>query len=444
MMPVFGSDPVAALTMAKQLFRNAGVSNGRVLLITDGVTDNDVDDIDNLLSRSGYELSIMGVGTPDGAPIPARSGFLKDDNGNIIVPQLQRSRLEQLAKYNSGRYTDISLNDNDVSFLLTKLTTELEDNTVLTEREFDQWHDRGPLLALALLPFALLAFRRGWLLILPLLIMVQPQTSHAFEWQDLWQRADQQAAKALEQGDAKAAAKLFKDEQWQASANYKAGDFKNAAQQFAQQDNATGHYNRGNALAKAGQLDKAIAAYNKALTQQPDMEDAAFNKQLLEQLKQQQEQQQEQQQQENQDGEQSDEESQDSEQQDQQQGDPQNQDSEQQQDDQQDSEQQSQQDPQENQDQQDSKQDSEQQDAEESEQEQQQQTEQSEEEQQQSEQQQAQASEQDQQSQQEKQAMEQWLRQIPDDPSGLLRRKFNHESQVRQQQGETQREQPQW
>jgi Ca-activated chloride channel family protein len=52
--------------------------------------------------------------------------------------------------------------------------------------------------------------------------------------------------------------------------------------------------------------------------------------------------------------------------------------------------------------------------------------------------------EQEQQEQQEQQAMEQWIRGIPDDPSGLLRRKFNYEYQVRQSQGATKREQPQW
>ncbi len=442
MMPVFGSDPVAALKLAKQLFKNAGASNGRVLLLTDGVTENDVDDIDNLLKRSGYELSIMGVGTTDGAPIPAKSGFLKDNNGNIIVPQLQRSRLEDLAKHNRGRYTDISLNDNDVTFLLPKLSTELEENTVLTEREFDQWHDRGPLLALALLPLALLAFRRGWLLVIPLIVL-QPQTGHAFEWKDLWERPDQQAAKALEKGDAKTAANLFNDEQWKASANYQAGDFENAAKQFARQDTATGHYNRGNALAKAGKLDEAIAAYDKALEQTPSMEDAEFNKQLLEQLKQQQEQQQQ-----SSEGDQQDQEQQDSEQEDQQQGDQQS-DQQSQEGDQQESDQQSDQNQQGEKDEQESEQKSEE-SAEQSEQEkekqqQEQQAQQGEEEQQQEkEQQQAQASEQDPQSQQQKQAMEQWLRQIPDDPSGLLRRKFNYESKVRQQQGETQREQPQW
>ena len=444
MMPVFGSDPVAALKLAKQCFDNTGVSNGRILLITDSITQSDVDDINNLLGGGAYELSIMGVGTTDGAPIPAKSGFLKNNSGDIIVPQLQRSRLEQLAKQSNGRYSDISLNDNDMAFLLPKLTNQLEEHTVLTERQFDQWHDRGSLLALALLPLALLAFRRGWLLVLPLLILTQPQSGYAFEWQDLWQRPDQRAAEALKNGDAKTAANLFNHPQWKASASFQAGDYDSAAKQFAKADSANDHYNRGNALAKAGQLDQAIDAYNKALTKIPDMEDALFNKQLLEQLKQQQQDQQEQQSPDNDDK--SDQQDQASKTQDQQQDRQQNQNDQQQADNQRqnnssDNDQQTKQnqprddkEPESEQKSEQQKQASEQQAAEKDQANRQEQNQQ----------QQAQAVAQDQQSQQQKQAMEQWLRQIPDDPSGLLRRKFNHQSKLRQQQGEIQREQPQW
>ncbi len=42
----------------------------------------------------------------------------------------------------------------------------------------------------------------------------------------------------------------------------------------------------------------------------------------------------------------------------------------------------------------------------------------------------------------EDQATEQWLRQIPDDPAGLLRRKFEYESQ--QQDKKFKEDQPQW
>jgi Ca-activated chloride channel family protein len=443
MMPAAGSDPVAALMLAKQLLINAGMTSGRILLITDGITTADVRAIDDQLLAGGYQLSVLGIGSSDGAPIPSQQGFLKDSQGNIVVPQLKRAPLEQLAELNSGRYTDVTLNDRDIQFLLASTLTDLNDNTVLSDRQFDQWHDRGPLLALLLLPLALLGFRRGWLLMLPLLLL-EPQQSIAFEWQDLWQTPDQQAAKAWQQGDSKAAAERFENPQWQGSAHYKAGDYEQAAASFANSESADGHYNRGNALARAGQLQQAIDAYDKALEQQPDMADALANKQLLEQLKQQQEQ--EQQDSDQQNSEQNSE--QQGDQQDQQQdGQPQQGDNQGQQDQQpndqaepseqpsEPTEDPSQQQPEQNSDEQPGQ--------DEAESQQQQPTEESDQSPQ-SEQQAAASEQASQQQSQEQQAMEQWLRKIPDDPSGLLRRKFNYEYRLRQQQGAPKEESTQW
>ncbi len=56
-----------------------------------------------------------------------------------------------------------------------------------------------PLFAVLLLPLAALAFRRGWLLgvVLCTGLLAQPKHAMAFSWDDLWQRGDQQAARAL-------------------------------------------------------------------------------------------------------------------------------------------------------------------------------------------------------------------------------------------------------
>jgi Ca-activated chloride channel family protein len=110
-------------------------------------------------------------------------------------------------------------------------------------------------------------------------------------WRDLWQRPDQQAQQALQAGDAKSAAAQFRDPAWRGAAQYRAGDFEAAAQTLQGQGSFDADYNRGNALARAGHLQEAIAAYDAALQKSPDAEDAKANRALVENLLRQQQQQ---------------------------------------------------------------------------------------------------------------------------------------------------------
>ena len=76
----------------------------------------------------------------------------------------------------------------------------------------------------------------------------------------------------------------FKDPLWQGVALYQAGDYTGAALRFAEVNSASAHYNRGNALAMSGELEAAIDAYEQALELQPGLQVATQNKTLIEQL----------------------------------------------------------------------------------------------------------------------------------------------------------------
>ena len=290
-MPSYGSNVVAAVKMALQLLKDAGVSRGRILLVTDEVDEADADEVSKVLQGKNVEFLVLGVGTADGGPIPKNDGgFWKDSTGNIIVPRLNRDVLKKLARRNNGRYIDIQLDDHDIEYLLAagSLIPEKDEYRQI-DRDFDQWKEMGPWLLLPVLPVLLLAFRKGWLLVFILVLSCWTSESNAMTWQDLWQRKDQQAAKALNSDDPATAAKLFKTPSWKGVAEYQSKDFSAAAETFGQNETADSYYNKGNALAKAGNFEEALKAYDKALQLNPDMKDAQFNKELLEQLKQQQE-----------------------------------------------------------------------------------------------------------------------------------------------------------
>ena len=434
LLPEYGSNTEDAIETALELAVNGGYQQGDLLLITDEVSRSAFNTIQSMMSKAGkFRLSVLGVGTEQGAPIPTgASGFAKDRNGAIIIPKLSPASLQMLAQNNGGIYAGMSADDSDIEALLATTEELFPDATRELERSFDLWDDQGFWLAFLLLPIILLSFRKGNIAIMLLAPVLFSDPASALGWQDLWKTADQQASEAMDSGDAATAQSLFKDSQWRGSAAYKAGDYEAAISDYLDFDSADSHYNRGNALAHSGDLDGAIEAYDQALAMNPDMEDAQANRELLEQLKQQQEQQQEQQDSENSEDSDS-EQSQDQQSQDSQSQDSQPQDS--------DSEPQDPQDQQSQDQQQTDSQDSEQQDpAEQGESEEQKSQEQREQEQREQEQQDAEASaepteepskEQSEAEKQAQQELEQWLRRVPDDPGGLLREKFRYQSRQR-------------
>ncbi|QFU77875.1 VWA domain-containing protein [Halioglobus maricola] len=424
-MPLPGSDPAAALGEAVSLLHSAGIRDGKVLLVTDSITARDQRAIEDVLEGSGASLAIMGVGTATGAPLPLpRGGFLKDSSGGIVMPGLEETNLRAVAAATGGRYMRMQIDDGDLDYLLAENELNLATRTAELGRTADAWEDQGYwLVAMLLLP-ALALFRRGWLLgLAPLIFLPATPDAHAALWDDLWLTRDQQGQRALQAEDPEAASRLFENKDWAGTAAYRNSDYERAAQDFANGDSADAWYNRGNALARAGQLEEAASAYRESLARNPEAEDAQQNLDLVEQLQQQQEQEQQQQEQQSgEDGEQDDA-NQDAQQ-----------DSQQDQGEQQEGEQQQ----------------GESQDSEGSEGEPQEPAEQNEQagEPQEGEQQEQQPAEPGDElmdmaqeaatddNLERDQAMEQWLRRVPDDPSGLLREKFRYESRKRQQQGQ--------
>ncbi len=301
-VPVQGGRASHGLELAMGLLDNAGAF-GDIVLITDGV-DAEANDVAKSIKRGGHALYVLAVGTETGAPIQMTGGgFLKDAAGGIVLPVVNFSALETLATLGGGRAVALTNDQADIEALKTaSMLRSLTRQTEEAEYLGDLWRDAGIWLVLLLLPLAALAFRRGWLWACAWMVLtipvITPQPAQAAEWWDaLWQRPDQRAAAAMQQKDFERAAALSDNPLQRGSALFRMDQFDTAANVFNEAINeaieesgtpfaethATAYYNRGNALAQQWQFDKALAAYKKVLELDPEFEDALHNREIVKQ-----------------------------------------------------------------------------------------------------------------------------------------------------------------
>ena len=281
-MPVVGNATERAISQAQKLVAQAGLSQGELILLADSASDAAIAAA-RTAHTDGLVVSVLGVGSNSGAPVPLpQGGFLQDAQGNIVLPRLDEAGLRALAKAGGGRYATLTTDRSDLASLLALDQHRADSRAGDGERALsERFLDRGPWLLLLLLPLAAFGFRRGWLMVFALVLLMPSQPVQAFEFADLWQRPDQQAAKALAEGDARRAQQLARDPDLRGSAAYRAEDYSAASEAWAKSSGADAMYNQGNALAKDGKYEEALVAYEHALELDPTNDDARANKQAV-------------------------------------------------------------------------------------------------------------------------------------------------------------------
>lgn len=304
-MPAQGSRADLAVQQAQQLFAGAGVTHGDILLISDGLSQQEIKGLGEQLKDS-FSLSILAVGSAEGAPIPlANGGFVKDAQGSIVISKTAVRALQQASTDFGGVFSSLRGDDRDIAALQAFFNRHLELNQQqVSDLKADQWREQGPWLVLIMLPLVLWLFRKNALpgLLLVMLVMQLPHPAEADDALSIWDRwfknPQQQGQQLLQQGDPESAAQKFTDPQWQASALYQSGEYEQALKQWQElpQQSPQMKYNEANTLAQLGRLKEALQAYDEVLSQQPENEDAQYNRKLVEEaLKRQQQQQQDQQ-----------------------------------------------------------------------------------------------------------------------------------------------------
>lgn len=109
-VPVQGTSIDAALELAMRSFTPESELEKAVIIITDGENhEASAVELAQEASEKGITVHTLGMGSPEGAPIPIRKVngqpiFQKDENGKIVVTKLNQKILQEVAAAGGGEY----------------------------------------------------------------------------------------------------------------------------------------------------------------------------------------------------------------------------------------------------------------------------------------------------------------------------------------------------
>lgn len=150
-----GTDIRGAIDLAMKSFTpNEGVGRA-IVLITDGENhEGGAVEAARQAAEKGVRVFVLGVGSPDGSPIPVEgtNDFRRDKDGNVVVTKLNEQMCQEIAKAGNGIYVRVD-NTNNAERALNAEINKLAKADVETQvyTEFDEQFDVLAWLALILL-----------------------------------------------------------------------------------------------------------------------------------------------------------------------------------------------------------------------------------------------------------------------------------------------------
>ena len=148
MVSTQGTAIESAIELAMRSFTPSQESSKTIILITDGENhEGDAVKAAAAAAEKGVKVNIVGIGLPQGAPIPIgrNNDFMKDKAGNVVITQLNEPMCQEIAQAGKGLYVRADNTNNALRALqneLNKMSQSEVESTVYAE-----YDEQFPILA---------------------------------------------------------------------------------------------------------------------------------------------------------------------------------------------------------------------------------------------------------------------------------------------------------
>lgn len=146
LIPTQGTCIGCAIDLATESFVGNDNKHKALIIITDGENhEEDAVESAKKAHKDGVIIHTIGMGTPEGAPIPVtRNGyqtdFLKDNAGNTVITKLETLTLEQIANEGKGQFIQASNSDDGLQTILAQINKM--DKKSFGTKQFTDFEDR--------------------------------------------------------------------------------------------------------------------------------------------------------------------------------------------------------------------------------------------------------------------------------------------------------------
>ncbi len=153
LVAVQGTDLAEALSLATLSFSDREHTGRAMILITDGEAhDEGAVEAARRAAEQGIHIFVIGIGTPEGAPVRVGGEFIRDESGEMVVTKLNEKLLQEVAEAGKGGY----IRATNAAFGLDEIVREIEklEQGELSALRFEEYNEQ--FVRLVALPLALL------------------------------------------------------------------------------------------------------------------------------------------------------------------------------------------------------------------------------------------------------------------------------------------------